>query len=186
MTKNDYKKVLEAKKKAKEELYKKYFPETKTGIPLLMIFGPSKLKEEKLLLELLEGVIVLPLRVIIVSENEPADALKHPAGHITWINKESGRNDPEIDGYLEAADFALVFDEHHEDLIRLMKKGVVVVGHEISPMLEDYHPNEETGNAFTFSSYNPWEMFRALVRATETYRFPFDWQNIIRGIFRKK
>lgn len=186
MTKSEYKKVLEAKKMAKEALYKVCYKDETPDEPLLVVFGPSREKEEKLLLELMEGLRLLPVKMIIVSDNEPADALKHPAGHITWVNTESGRNNPEIEKYTDAADMVLVFDEHHEDLQHLMKKGAVVIGHEISPLLENYHPNEETGNAFTFASYSPWEMFRAVVRATETFRFPVDWENIIRGMFKRK
>lgn len=63
--------------------------------------------------------------------------------------------------------------------------GVVIVGNEKSPLLQNYHPNNETGNSFTYSSDNAWDIFMALVRAVETYKFPYDWDNIIRGIVTK-
>lgn len=186
MTKSEHKKVLETKKVAKEALFKKSWKDADVAkTPLLLIYGPSKDKEDKLLLELLEGVRVLPVKVIIVDDNIPADTVAEPSGQITWVNTEDGRNAEELERYLEAADMALVFDEDHENLGKIMQKGAVIIGHDISPMLENYHPNDETGNAFTFKSYNPWEMFRAIVRATETYRFPYDWENIVRGMFKK-
>lgn len=185
MTKSEHKKVLEAKKAAKEELFKKSYSGADIKTPLLLIYGPSKDKEDKLLLELLEGVSVLPVKVIIVDDNIPADTVTKPSGQITWVNTEDGRNAAKLEKYLEAADMALVFDEDHENLSKIMQKGTIIIGHEISPLLENYHPNDETGNAFTFKSYNPWEMFRAIVRATETYRFPYDWENIVRGMFKK-
>ncbi len=186
MTKSEHKKVLEAKKAAKEALFKKSYSDVDTKTPLLLIFGPSKVKEDKLLLELLEGVSVLQVKVIIVDDNIPADTTTKPSGQITWVNTEDGRNAAEMERYLEAADMALVFDEDHENLGKIMQKGAIIIGHDISPLLENYHPNDETGNAFTFKSYNPWEMFRAIVRATETYRFPYDWENIVRGMFKQK
>jgi len=67
---------------------------------------------------------------------------------------------------------AVVFDEKQTTLHALLKKGVVPIGHEKSPLLAEYHPNEETGNSFTFNETNPWAVFAAIVRACETYRFP--------------
>ncbi len=49
------------------------------------------------------------------------------------------------------------------------------------PRLQNYDPNREKGNAFTFEKMNPWLMFAAMVRACETYRFPFDWKCIVRN-----
>ncbi len=131
--------------------------------------------------ELLEGCLVLPGKVLVVSESEPADFVKHPTGKITWINPEDGRNSPKIQEYLLATDMALILEEHAKDIHEIMQNGVVVVGHEKSPLLENYHPNLESGNSFTFGSFNPWDIFMALVRANETYRFPYDWQNISRN-----
>ncbi len=185
MTKSEYKKVLEVKKATKKALYQKSYPDASTDIPLLLIMGPSKQKEDKMLLELLEGLKVLPIKVIIVDDNIPADTTAHPTGQVFWVNSAEGRNKTDIEKYLEAADMVLCFDEDHEDLNKYMESGAVIIGHEISPMLENYHPNDETGNAFTFDAYNPWEIFRAIVRASETYRFPFDWENIVRGVFKK-
>jgi glycogen synthase len=103
---------------------------------------------------------------------------------MTWVNPEDGRNNPKIEEYLKAADMAVVFEDHLETLEAVMQKGAVVIGHEKSAFLQNYHPNDETGNAFTYATINPWEVFTAMVRAIETYRFPYDWQNIIRGILK--
>ena len=175
MGKAEYQKVLEAKKKAKMKL----MGDSKTvREPLVLVFAKSK--EQELLFELLEGFLVLPSHVIVVSDTEPGDHLKHPAGKITWMNPSEFEKEKMVEEYLYAADMAVLFSEPHLELQDLMKHGVVVIGHEKSPMLADYHPLEETGNGFTFASYNPWAMFMATVRAHETYRFPYDWMNIVR------
>lgn len=180
MGKSEYKKLADAKKAAKDELFKKSYPGTAADTPLLMVMAPSSSKEREVFMELMNGVIVLPMKVIVVDDESPEDAVKRPKGHITWVSREDGRN-PAMDSYLDAADMVLTFDEDHEEVKDYMEKGAVVIGHEKSPLLENYHPNEETGNSFTFASNSPWEIFRALVRAYETYRFPFDWGNIVRG-----
>ena len=182
MAKSEYKKMAEEKFAAKKALYEKCYPDADSKIPLLMIFGPSREKDDEQILQLLEGLLIMPMRVIVVSDNEPEDAVKHPCGKVTWISSEDGRAQSKINDYLLAADMALVYDESHGNLANIMANGTVVIGNEISPFLQNYHPNEESGNSFTFASSNPWEMFRAVVRAQETFRFPFDWQNLVKGL----
>jgi len=184
MGKSELKKILEEKKSAKENLYKVCWPKDAVSKPLVILFEPENGKET--LMRLLEGCLVLPANFIVVSKKEPADFIRHPSGKITWVNTEDGRNKPKIDEYLHAADLAVVFEDHLDDLSAIMLKGAVVIGHTKSPLLQNYHPNDETGNSFTYTSLDPWAVFMALVRALETYRFPYDWQNIIRGIVKTK
>jgi glycogen synthase len=47
-------------------------------------------------------------------------------------------------------------------------------------ILEDYNPVQESGNAFIFTVENHWKCFASLVRALETFRFPYDWRTIQR------
>jgi hypothetical protein len=184
MGKSELKKLLDEKKSAKENLYKVCWPKDNVTKPLVMLFEPEASEEP--LLHLLEGCLVLPANFIVVSRKEPGDFIRHPAGKITWVNTEDGRNKPKIEEYLKAADMAVVFEDHLHDLTEIMEKGAVVVGHSKSPLLQNYHPNDETGNSFTYATLNPWDVFTAMVRALETFRFPYDWQNIIRGIVKTK
>ena len=182
MGKTEYQKILEAKKKAKSTLSTKSWAGSRGTEPLVIIFAHQK--DEKLLFQLLEGCLILPGHFIVVCDSEPGDHLKKPTGKITFVNPEDGRNKPKIEEYLLAADMCVMFDEQMRDLEDVMKKGTVVIGHEKSPFLQNYHPNEETGNSFTFESKNPWTVFMAMVRAHETFRFPYDWGNIVRGILK--
>lgn len=185
MRKSEHKKLIKLKDAAKKQLFKECYPYATEKTPLFIIFAPTESSDKEHFFHLLEGFILMPMKMIIVSDDEPEDVIKHPKGHITWVNTEDGRNLPKIDEYLLAADMALVFEEHHGNLVHIMKKGTIVIGHEESPKLENYHPNEETGNSFTYTSDNPWEIFRAVVRAQETYRFSYDWQNIVLGMLKK-
>jgi hypothetical protein len=175
MGKAEYQKVLEAKKKAKTKL----MGERKNSKePLVLVF--AKAKDKEMLFQLLEGFLVLPSHVVVVTDAQPGDHAKHLSGKISWMNPKDLANEKNLETYLHAADMAVLFEEPWHEIQDLMQHGVVVIGHEKSPMLENYHPNEETGNSFTFASYNPWAMFMAVVRAHETYRFPYDWMNIVR------
>ncbi len=43
---------------------------------------------------------------------------------------------------------------------------------------EDYNPNLERGNSFVYLTDSPWSLFATLIRAIESFRFPYDWKNI--------
>lgn len=186
MPKREYQKLLQEKALAKQELYKKCYPGTEVKAPLVIFFAPDSEVEMGVMFQVLEGVLVLPAKVIVISNKEPEDVLKHPTGKITWVSPEDGRAKEVIENYILAADMAVVFDEHMKEIRGLMNKGVVIVGMEKSPLLKPYHPNKETGYSFTFRNMNPWDVFKALVRAHETYVFPYDWGNIVRAMLKVK
>ena len=79
-----------------------------------------------------------------------------------------------------AADIALFcFDPTGtEELRHCLDYGVVPVAPECKA-LQNYDPVQEQGNAFLFDQTSePWHGFAALIRALETYKFPFDWRTI--------
>ncbi|MBU1953651.1 hypothetical protein KKH03_01615 [Patescibacteria group bacterium] len=180
MVKSEYQKVAAEKKAAKARFIKEG-----EGTPLLVIFAPHNSFGRDAFYQLLEGLLILPGRVVVISDDEHADASNRLKGKVTWVNTKEGRNSMDTESYLMAADMALVFEEHMHELENLMAKGVVVIGHDKSPFLENYKPVEETGNGFTFEKYGPWEIFRALIRAHETYVFTYDWQHIVRGVLKR-
>jgi hypothetical protein len=174
----EIKKLISLKKETKKKMFQKC-GEGEINLPLLIVFAPEKGDLKGKFYQLLEGLLVLPLKIVILSK-ERGDTLCCPSGKMTWIScKDEGFNEL-CEEYLLAADMALVFEGNHRRLIDLFKKGLVIIGRKSWPLLENYHPNNESGNSFTYESDNPWEIFRALVRAHETYRFPYDWENIIR------
>lgn len=189
MGKSEYQKLKDLKKSAKKEMFERCYKVAANKTPLLVILGPNKQFEDEMsyekFMQLLEGLLVLNIKVIVITDDEPGDTVKHPAGKIYWVNTKEGRNQKVISNYLDAADMVLAFDEERDSIEDMMLRGCVIIGNEKLPLVENYKPNEETGNAFTFKSQNPWDIFRAIVRATETYMFPFDWQHIMRGLIKK-
>ncbi len=179
MGRSELKKLLDEKKKAKAHVFSKHWPKLATSTVLLTILANDA--DRELVFDVLNGLKVLPIQVVIVCDSQPPDFTNH-SGKFFWMNTENGRNQPKIDQFLLASDMALVFSEHQATLKKLFFMGAIPIAHEKSPLLENYHPNEESGNAFTFKSLNAWDIFSALVRANETYRFPFDWEHIIRGM----
>ncbi len=185
--------LLEGKKTAKNEM----FENAKT--PLMLIFatdlnGDKELIKHDTLFKLLEGLRILNMKIVIVDTQQPSDInnlseLENSMNtHITWYNPKTdnsgrGREEKEIDRLLLAADMALLFNNHLELIHLLMNYGVITVASEKTPLLENYRPNEETGNAFLFAKRDHWSIFATIVRAMETFKFPYDWKNIIKKIY---
>ena len=180
MGRNDLKRLLDEKKMVKEKVFLKFWPQASARNPMVMIFASENKDIEKILFQILEGLLVLPVHVMIVSDNQPEDFPFPHQGKFVWLNSKTSSK-TQMDNWLLASDMALLFDEHQDTVKKLFDKGVIPVGLDKSPLLANYNPNEETGNSFTFRAINPWDVFSAFVRANETYRFPYDWQHIIRG-----
>lgn len=180
MGRKELSQLWQHKKDAKEHLFFKYWPKIQNRTPLLVVFSPQNPSQKEILFKVLEGFLVLPLKVVILAEDEVPDGTFSTEQKIAWLNPSISKK-AEIEKILLASDMALLFEEHQETLRKLFEKGIVPIALGKSPLLENYHPNQETGNSFTFKEMNAWDMFSAVVRANETYRFPYDWQNIVRG-----
>ncbi|MEI8230064.1 MAG: hypothetical protein WCG83_02905 [Candidatus Peregrinibacteria bacterium] len=96
-------------------------------------------------------------------------------------------NDETLGKMFAAADIALFFADPTgtDSLDYALQYGVVPVAPRCKG-LEDYNPVQETGDAFLFDKPTPWHCFAALVRALETFKFPFDWRTIERHGMEKK
>lgn len=79
-----------------------------------------------------------------------------------------------------AANISLIFKNNSQNAIELknaLSYGVIPVA-KSDPILTDYSPITEAGNAFLFEKDDKWLFFAALVRALENYKFSYDWQNL--------
>lgn len=64
-----------------------------------------------------------------------------------------------------------------------MRYGSVPIVHSVGGLadtVQEYNPHTGQGNGFTFSNYDPWEFFAAIVRAVELYRFKDIWRTLQR------
>ncbi len=48
----------------------------------------------------------------------------------------------------------------------------------LADTVQEYNPHTGTGNGFAFTNYDPWELFAAIVRALEVYRFNGVWRTL--------
>ena len=153
---------------------------------------PAGMTEElggALLNETLPGILRLPMEILVLGKGSSSYG-----SMFTMLGKKHGHRihivparEEGIAQMYAAADMALFTAEpgNLKELQRCLAYGVVPVAPETdrtvgTMLLEDYNPVQETGNAFLFAKPDPWHCFAALVRAVETYRFPYDWRTIQR------
>ncbi|MBP9718468.1 hypothetical protein KBD59_04195 [Candidatus Gracilibacteria bacterium] len=122
-----------------------------------LVFFELDNKEAGIVHELMDAV--KELGVDVVAEKTPGDELK-------------------------ASDVAVVFSKKMLEAAR--EAAAVPVAQQNGASTVDYNPLAEKGNGFYFKRDNKWEVFAAIVRALETYKFPYDWDNVVKAMKKKQ
>lgn len=157
-----------------------------------MICLPAGMTEElggAILMDMLPGLLSLPVEILVLGKGSSqygALFTQLAATHehriaIMPANEESQRK------MFAAADMTLFLTDPAElpQLTYALAYGAVPIAPE-TEALNNYNPNQESGNAFLFEGHSPWLAFAGVVRALETYRFPFDWRTIQRHCMREQ
>lgn len=136
-----------------------------------------------LLKEFLPGLLSLPIELLVMGKGSSDygklfTGLAEERGHRIAIIPH---DEDSLRKLLAASDIALFLTDPSgmPELQDCLHYGVVPIAPECKS-LKDYNPVQETGNAFLAPEATPWLIFAALVRALETFKFPFDWRTIQR------
>jgi hypothetical protein len=161
---------LNKKREAKKTLCKDLSFSRKK--PLLGIFLDKEVPKEyeDKLNQIIRGAENMPVEVMILADTN-LDILSNPH---TIVLPYSRKNRKKL---LEACDMALALE--FNDVEEFLLNGIIPISCS-RPEVKDYNPNKETGNSFIFHHEDPWCMFAAMVRALETFKFPYDWKQIVR------
>ena len=133
--------------------------------------------------EVLPGLLELPVNLLIRGRGS-----KHYGELFTRLTKGQAYrlriladDDVSYLKMLAGSDVAVFFSDPATlpELEEALLYGVIPVSPD-APILDNYNPVQETGNAFIFDDQTKWQCFASLVRALETYKFPFDWRTIQR------
>lgn len=155
-------------------------PEPKRAMVCLPTGMSEKLGGE-LLKEVLPGLLMLPIEIVILGKGSSSYG-----AYLTEIAKEHrhrvaiiNNDEASVRKMFAAADMSLFLAESTTmpELHVSMRYGTIPVC-PANKILTSYDPNQESGEAFVFEKMSPWLCFAAVVRALETYRFPFDWRTI--------
>lgn len=63
------------------------------------------------------------------------------------------------------------------DIQEVIRKGMVPILAE-DKIFHNFDAQAETGNAFTFREKNIWTILSAIIRASENFKFSYDWNNL--------
>lgn len=177
-------KTLEQKVQNKVALQEElgWTPEPKRAM-LCLPAGMSDTLGGTLLKDILPGLLSLPVEIVILGKGSASygslfTELTKKQGHrVAIIPNEEDM----IRKMYAAADMALFLTDPAKmpELLAALRYGAIPVSLP-STLIENYDQNQESGNAFLFEKPTMWSAFAAVVRALETYRFPFDWRTIQR------
>lgn len=162
-----YQKFISEKAKHKREILgKMFFP--RTPVLVLDLSKDSAFQKFKDLLKGLDAISVVTF--VIVPEGKIVDEL---GPNIHFVSPAAK------DEIYAAADIAVNWNGD-KDILK--KNGCVAIGQLDGQQTEAYNPLTETGNGFYFKNSTKWEVFAAIVKALETYQFPYDWENLVKNL----
>ena len=161
--------ICEKAKKKRDFMGKMFFPR----MPVLLLdFSKSGMSTEYK--DLIKGLETLPVTTLMVP----------PEGNALSVHSKNIRSNAhsERERALEADDSIIILEG---DVDGVWERGCVPVAKLEGETTVDYNPLRQNGNGFYFKNATKWEVFAAVVRALETYQFPYDWENLIREIWKK-
>ena len=176
--------ILEQKKQQKIALQEEIgWPEESRQIVLCLPAGIMEKTDGILFEKLLPGLLTLPVNIVIRGKG-----LQEYGTFCSTVAEEHSHKIAIIPNTQESlkkmyasADMALFSAKAstRTELRMCIRSGVIPIAPEENA-LKNYDPNQEKGFAFLYTEQNPWSCFAAIIRALETYRFPFDWRTIQR------
>ncbi|MSR68044.1 hypothetical protein EXS65_04480 [Candidatus Peribacteria bacterium] len=128
----------------------------------------------------MEGLLELPVSIVIRGRGSK----KYGEFFVELAKKHSHRvaivpdDEEHLRSLLAGSDIALFFSESDPtDIENALRYGTIPVSLP-SELLANYNPVQESGNAFVYENASAWLCFGSLVRALETFKFPYDWRTI--------
>ncbi len=181
--------TLEQKFANKEALQEElgWTPEPKRAMICLPTGVSEKLGGE-LLKELMEGLLALPLDIVILGKGSASYG-----EYLTEMSREHDQriaivpnDEKHIRKMFAAADMSLFLTDATDlpELQAALRYGTVPVCPN-TKKIKSYDPNQESGEGFFIEKMTVWHSFAAIVRALETFKFPFDWRTIQRHCVEK-
>lgn len=170
---------MENKAALQEEL--RWVPDSKQALVCLSA-GMSEELGGELLEKLLPGLMELPINLVIRGRGskkygELFTKLCKSAPHRVAILPDNEDNVRKILAGCDISLFLSVSDA--ESIDNALRYGTVPVCLPCES-LENYNPVQESGNAFVYEEATVWQCFASLVRALETFKFPYDWRTVQR------
>ncbi len=86
---------------------------------------------------------------------------------------------------LTRSDVALFLSEpDSETMNEVLSRGIVPIIPE-SRDFKNFDPQTESGDSFIFEENNFWQLASAIIRASENFKFSYDWNNLKKNVLEK-
>jgi len=177
------KKTIENKLKNKQAFCEEIGLIFDKRVPLLCVtYALTDDNNLGMLQDIMHGILEQPVEIVVTGigtekyQKYFTDLAEKNSSKIVIV----GNSEDERRKIYAASDVILIpalSEECKEEASRAMNYGVIPVI-PATDFAEDYNPNQEKGNAFVYIKDSPWSLFANIIRATESFRFPYDWKNI--------
>ncbi len=155
-------------------------PEPKRAMVCLPM-GVSEKLGGNLLKELIPGLLTLPVEMVILGKGS-----SEFGAYLTELAKEHSHriaivpnDEKNIRKMFAAADMALFLSDatNTPELEAALCYGTIPLC-PLTKSIKAYDPNQESGEGFLYDKETVWHAYGSIVRALETFRFPYDWKTI--------
>lgn len=161
--------VLKEKKEKNILLKKKLLLSSKNKAIWLI-----KINSKTLIKELRDALLVLPCDFVI---------------EVEWANNEKLGDNVIAVSKIESSmliwfDF-VVCDDNIDSLksyFELWITPIISTKNHLSSLLKEFNPVKNEGNSYLFDSLEKWNIFYAIIRYLENYKFPFDNKNLVKNV----
>lgn len=144
--------------------------------------GITEANDGALFEAILPGLLELPVGIVIRGRGskkygELIGSLAKDSKHRIAVLPD---DEESLRKMLAGSDMALFCSNQYDDVLQAaLQYGCVPIS-EHADFLDNYSPTQESGNSFLYESPTHWQCFAAIVRALETFKFPYDWRTIQR------
>lgn len=156
----------------------------KNDILLSIVSELSDDNNAEIFIKILEGLISIDIKICIIGfgSKKYHDILE------SFIEKNKNNivilqnSNDNLRKTLAASDATFFFSLSEKDVFLIRKSlayaSLPIVPDDAQEIIEDYNPNQEKGNGFIYKTKNYWSAFSAIIRAKESFRFPYDYMNL--------
>ena len=159
--------ILKIKSSNKEILISEYLLEKNPKYPI----GLINIKSELINKVLFDALKILPANFIIIWNNSNF-----------WDSKNISFSDVAINN--EGLDF-IVCDDCEKNIIEYFKNGIIPIiynSNHISGILTEFNASKVEWNAFIFESNVLCDIYYAIIRYLENYKFPYDNKALVKNV----
>ena len=130
------------------------------------------------------AICELDIRLMVLAEGDEEaqkkcfELLEHYPDNFTILEATPQSKDRII----ESCDIMLFAHKPTKTILKkIVNQGIVPILPE-GAGIDNFDPQRESGAGFTFTEGNFWQMVTAIIRASENYRFPYDWRSVKKNL----